>query len=569
MKERAERHLGHAVHKAVITVPAFFNEVQRKATRAAGELAGLDVVRIINEPTAAALTYDPAAAKLERLLVYDLGGGTFDVSIVQVEQGVVEVLASHGDTRLGGDDFDQLLLDYVCDRFAEEHEIDLRKLPTAKSRVLAAVEQAKKVLSVEAVAVIEEEFIAEKGGAALHLDLEIERFDYEVLIEPLLAKTLSCVDRALTDARLNARQIDKVIMVGGASRTPLVHRLLQSRLGRELHTEVDPDLCVAMGAAIQGGLISGIDVGPVLVDITPHTLGISVLHEDEDGEISPDHFGRVIHRNTPLPATCSEMFATSFDNQKKVQISIYQGESDYVLNNQFIGEFLLEGLAAAEAGNEILVRFNLDLNGILKVTAEEHATGLQKQMKIENAVSRFRRESNQDAKQAARLRLALDNRPAGGGAPASADVPAATDRCSRADRQGARLSGKSHRPRPRRNRPARQGLDRRFGRPLRPEDQAGRSRAGRPGLLSPGRVTPMTERPYEDDFTCPVCRAAQPSSDTCRRCRSDLRMVLRARRAARAARRQALLHLAAGRWQDALCAAPSCTPSSLAAIRGA
>ena len=220
-------------------------------------------------------------------------------------------------------------------------------------------------------------------------------------------------------------------MVGGASRTPLVHRLLQSRLGRELHTEVDPDLCVALGAAIQGGLISGIDVGPVLVDITPHSLGISVLDEDEDGVITGDHFGRVIHRNTPLPATRSEMFATSFDNQKKVQISIYQGESDYVRNNQFIGEFLLEGLSEADAGNEILVRFNLDLNGILKVTAEEHATGLQKQLKIENAVSRFKREGNQDAKQAARLPLALSSRPAGGdGAPASADVPAATDRCS-------------------------------------------------------------------------------------------------------------------------------------------
>ncbi len=231
LKECAERHLGHAVRKAVITVPAFFNEVQREATRAAGELAGLEVVRIINEPTAAALTYDPAAAKLERLLVYDLGGGTFDVSIVQVEQGVVEVLASHGDTRLGGDDFDQLLLDYVCDRFADDRGIDLRKSPTAKSRVLAAVEQAKKVLSVEAVAAIEEEFIAEKDGAALHLDQEIERLDYEALIEPLLAKTLSCVDRALTDARLNARQIDKVIMVGGASRTPLVHRLLQRPAG--------------------------------------------------------------------------------------------------------------------------------------------------------------------------------------------------------------------------------------------------------------------------------------------------------------------------------------------------
>ena len=279
LKERAEQFLGQPVRKAVITVPAFFNEVQREATREAGELAGLEVVRIINEPTAAALTYDPDAENMERLLVYDLGGGTFDVSIVQVERGVVEVLASHGDTHLGGDDFDQLLLDYVCDEFAKEHKIDLRKSLVAKSRVLGAVEEAKKVLSAEAVATIQEEFIAESGGAALHLDLEIERAEYEALIEPLLAKTLTCVDQSLDDARLNAQQIDKVILVGGASRTPLVHRLLERRLGRELHTEVDPDLCVAMGAAVQGGLINGIDVGPVLVDITPHTLGIPALGE--------------------------------------------------------------------------------------------------------------------------------------------------------------------------------------------------------------------------------------------------------------------------------------------------
>jgi molecular chaperone DnaK len=426
LKEAAERHLGQPVRKAVITVPAFFNEVQREATRAAGELAGLEVVRIINEPTAAALTYDPIVATLERLLVYDLGGGTFDVSIVQVERGVVEVLASHGDTHLGGDDFDQLLTDYVCNRFAEEHKIDLRQSLVAKSRVLAAVEQAKKVLSAEAVAAIQEEFIAESQGAALHLDLEIERYDYEDLVEPLLAKTLTCVDQSLEDAHLHAGQIDKVILVGGASRTPLVHRLLERRLGRELHTEVDPDLCVALGAAIQGGLINGIDVGPVLVDITPRTLGIAALNDDE-----PDpRFSPVIHRNTPLPATRSEMYSTTYDRQEKVKIAIYQGESEDLADDQFIGEFFLEGLSEVEAGNEILVRFDLDLNGILKVTAVEHDTGLQKQLQIENAVTRFRRES-----EAAELAKSAGQPPraakaATGEEPTSPDLAAAIERSS-------------------------------------------------------------------------------------------------------------------------------------------
>jgi molecular chaperone DnaK len=396
LKERAEQFLGQPVRKAVITVPAFFNEVQREATREAGELAGLEVVRIINEPTAAALTYDPDTQSMERLLVYDLGGGTFDVSIVQVEQGVVEVLASHGDTHLGGDDFDELLLNYVCDEFAKEHKVDLRKLPAAKSRVLGAVEEAKKVLSAEAVAAIQEEFIAEHNGAALHLDLEIERHKYEDLIEPLLAKTLTCVDQSLDDARLNAQQIDKVILVGGASRTPLVHRLLERRLGRELHTEVDPDLCVAMGAAVQGGLINGIDVGPVLVDITPHTLGIEAVGELH-GMISDYSLAPVIHRNTPLPATRSEMFTTASDQQKVARIAVYQGENEDARENQFIGEFLLEGLSEVDAGNEILVRFTLDLNGILKVMAVEQATGLQKQLTVENAVSRFREQSRAGA----------------------------------------------------------------------------------------------------------------------------------------------------------------------------
>ncbi len=216
LKERAEKRLGIPVSKAVITVPAFFNDGQRQATRQAGELAGLDVVRIINEPTAAVLTYDPHPSEMERLLVYDLGGGTFDVSVAQVENGVVEILASHGDTQLGGDDFDQLLLDHVCDAFSRKQGTDLRQSPAAKARVLRAAEDAKKRLSTEAVTTIEEEFVAEKNGKPLNLVMEINRHEYEHLIEPLLDKTLTCLDEALSDARVQANQIDKVVLVGGA-----------------------------------------------------------------------------------------------------------------------------------------------------------------------------------------------------------------------------------------------------------------------------------------------------------------------------------------------------------------
>ena len=396
LKELAEKQLGQPVHKAVITVPAFFNETQREATREAGELAGLEVVRIINEPTAASLTYDSHPEKMERLLVYDLGGGTFDVSIVQIEQGVVEVLSSHGDTHLGGDDFDQLLLDFVCNDFLREYGVDLRKSPTGKSRVLRAVEEAKKRLSSEPAVQIEEEFIAEKHGAPLHLRRELRRNEYEALIEPLLAKTLKCVDQSLSDAKLNANQIDKVILVGGASRTPLVHELLQSQLGQPVHAEVDPDLCVAMGAAVQGGLIAGIDVGPVLVDITPHTLGIQTLSE-RDGRLLHYHFSPLIERNTPLPSRRSEIFSTTCDGQKVAQIAVFQGEDDDVRHNDPVGEFLLDGLAKAEAGNEILVQFDLDLDGILKVSATERTTGLRKQVTIDNAITRFRAGNRQEA----------------------------------------------------------------------------------------------------------------------------------------------------------------------------
>jgi molecular chaperone DnaK len=396
LKQRAEKALGTAVAKAVITVPAFFNEGQRAATREAGELAGLEVVRIINEPTAAVLTYDPHPPEMERLLVYDLGGGTFDVSIAQVEAGVVEILSSHGDTHLGGDDFDQRLLDHVCERFLASHGIDLRDSLAARSRILRAVEEAKKALSFEAVAPIEEEFIAEKNGVPLHLRMEIERGAYEELIEPLLAKTLTCLDQSLSDARLQATQIDKVVLVGGATRTPLVHRLLQDRLGRPVHSEIEPDLAVAMGAAVQGGLIAGVEVGAVLVDITPHTLGIEALGE-LNGIPSVHTFSAIIERNTPLPASRTEVYATVADHQDEAEIRVFQGENDDTRYNTLVGEFMIEGLAQVDAGNQILVRLDLDLSGILKVTATERLTGLARRVTIDNAIERFRVRQRTDA----------------------------------------------------------------------------------------------------------------------------------------------------------------------------
>jgi molecular chaperone DnaK len=396
LKQRAERALGQPVKKAVITVPAFFTEGQRDATREAGELAGLEVVRIINEPTAAVLTYDPHPPEMERLLVYDLGGGTFDVSIAMVEAGVVEILSSHGDTQLGGDDFDQRLLDFVCDRFQSEHGIDLRGSLVARSRLLSAVEAAKKSLSTQPVVMIEEEFIAEKNNMPLNLTQEIHRAAYEELIEPLVAKTLKCVDDAMNDAKVQAHQISKVLLVGGATRTPLVQRLLEERLGRPVHAEIEPDLAVAMGAAVQGGLIAGIDVGPVLVDITPHTLGISTLGVRDDFP-SPHCFSPIIPRNTPLPATRTEIYTTVVDGQPAAEIKVFQGEEPDTRYNTSVGEITVQGLADVPAPNELLVRLDLDLSGILRVTATERATGLAKQVVIDNMMERFRKRERVNA----------------------------------------------------------------------------------------------------------------------------------------------------------------------------
>jgi molecular chaperone DnaK len=361
-------------------------------------LAGLEVVRILNEPTAASLTYDPSQRDMRRLLVYDLGGGTFDVSIVQAQEGVVEVLASHGDTQLGGDDFDDLLLKHVCDRFAQEQGVDLRENLVAKARVLSAVEAAKRQLSSHPFIRIEEEFIAEKDGRALHLSMEVSRAEYEDMIRPLLDRTMDCVQRALDDSHLTASQVDKVVLVGGSTRTPLVSQLLEGRLGQPAHQEVNPDLCVAMGAAIQAAIINGADVGAVLVDITPHSLGIRCLDE-ERGFDFPFRFAPIIHRNTPLPASRSEVFSTVYDQQAVVEIDVYQGEHEDVRLNHPVGRFRIEGLAPVSAGNQLIVQLDLNLDGMLKVSAREKATGLQKQITIENALARYEREERDAARE--------------------------------------------------------------------------------------------------------------------------------------------------------------------------
>jgi molecular chaperone DnaK len=416
LKEAAEAELGVPVRKAVITVPAYFNDSQRQATREAGALAGLEVVRIVNEPTAAALTYNPAQTGTERFLVYDLGGGTFDCSIVQAEAGVFEVLASHGDTQLGGDDFDDLLLNYVAAEFAELYGVDLRGDRVATARLLRAVEAAKRHLSDHPFARIEEEFIAEQDGVPLHFSTEIERGEYEDLIRPLIDRTMECVQMALDDARLTASRIDRVVLVGGSTRTPLIGQLLEERLGQPAHREVHPDLCVALGAAVQAGIVAGQNVGAVLVDITPHTLGIKCLEYPDDYTRSANEFkyAPIVKRNTPLPASRSEVFCTVTDGQPTVEIDIYQGESGDVRRNHRVGRFLVEGLARVPAGNQVVVQLDLTLDGTLKVTAREKATGLQKQIHIENALARFAVEER-DAARARLDRLWGNGRVGGGG----------------------------------------------------------------------------------------------------------------------------------------------------------
>jgi molecular chaperone DnaK len=378
LKSVAETHLGEAVTEAVITVPAYFDDAQRKATRSAGELAGLSVRRIINEPTAAALAYDHDLGTDQTVLVYDIGGGTFDASLVVVQKGVVEVKASHGNTHLGGDDFDRLLMDYADDLFFEQHGVRLKSDLKAANRLWAAVEKAKRELSDAPYARIREEFMVDD----LHLDLEIARSDYEEMIRPLVDKTLDSLHRCFKDAALLPGAVDKVILVGGASRTPLVSELVGNAIGTEPRHEIDPDLIVAMGAAIQAGVINGQKTHSILVDITPYTFGTGAVGM-HDGQMQEGIFVPLIRRGTALPAKKGDAFATMYDNQEAVDVRIYQGEAPLAEDNIFIGNFLVEGLSKRPAGNEIVLTLALDLDGLLEVTAVEKRTGLSKTVTME------------------------------------------------------------------------------------------------------------------------------------------------------------------------------------------
>ena len=398
LKAIAEQYLDQPVNKAVITVPAYFSDAQRQATREAGEIAGLEVVRMINEPTAAALAYGGNQEEQKRMLVYDLGGGTFDVSVVNIESGVVEVLSSHGDNHLGGDDFDQQIIEYILDHLQETQGIDGRQHSKALARITRAAENAKFILSDEPYAKIEEEYLLEHEGAAIHLSLELSRIDYEEMIDDFINATIDAVHIAMKGAKLTPADIDEIVLVGGSTRTPCVRERLYNEFGFEPHSEVDPDLCVAMGAAIQAAMIGGQEVNAVLVDVTPYTYGTSAIGYLND-EYYPFTYIPVIHKNTALPNRKTEAFVTHHDGQEVVDITIYQGEDPDALNNIKIGEFLVEGLQDVEAGNVITLTLALDLNGLLHVSAQEKATGLEKSITIKNAISRFEHGALDTAKQ--------------------------------------------------------------------------------------------------------------------------------------------------------------------------
>ena len=404
LRDRASRAIGQPVNRAVITVPAFFDETQRQATREAAELAGLTAARIINEPTAATLVYHAGSHDRKQIAVYDFGGGTFDVSIVRMEAGVIEVLSSRGDVYLGGDDLDETLVNHVADPFQEKWGIDLRQNAQAKYRLRLACEEAKKRLSSEESVQITEEFIAEKSGEPLHLSVTVTRSEFEELIEPFVDRTIESLDEALREAGLTVHQLDDLVLVGGSTRIPLVERRLREEFLREPSRAVDPDLAVALGAAVQAAMIDGQSAGPVLVDVTGHTLGIEAC----DGMTFAGPklvFSPIIHRNTPLPARHEQPYWTMSDEQERAEIHVLQGEHLEVHRNRSLGKFLLD-LKQGTDQNKIVVRFDLTIDGLLKVTATQAGAGVSKVLTINNALTRFQAEDRTRAE--ARLETLFD-----------------------------------------------------------------------------------------------------------------------------------------------------------------
>jgi len=392
IKADAEAYLGDKVTQAVITVPAYFDDSQRQATKQAGEIAGLEVMRIINEPTAASLAYGLDKKNAHTIAVYDLGGGTFDISILELGDGVYEVKSTNGDTHLGGDDFDQEILNYLADEFKKENNIDLRKDPQALQRLREAAEKAKIELSSAQEAQINQPFITQGPNGPLHLTMTLTRAQLEKIVDPLVQKTIKPAEQALKDAKVTVKDIDEVVLVGGMTRMPKVVEVVTKFFGKEPNKSVNPDEVVAVGAAIQGGVLGGEVKDVLLLDVTPLTLGIETL-----GSVSTP----LITKNSTIPTSKSQVFSTAADTQTQVEINVLQGERPMAADNKSLGRFVLDGIPPAPRGvPQIEVAFDIDANGILNVKATDKATGKEQSIKITGSTGLTKEEVERMTKEA-------------------------------------------------------------------------------------------------------------------------------------------------------------------------
>ena len=409
IKADAEAFLGEKVTEAIITVPAYFDDSQRQATKDAGKIAGLEVKRIINEPTAAALAYGLDKKNEEQIVVFDLGGGTFDVSILEIGDGVFEVKSTNGDTHLGGEDFDNIIVNFLCDEFKKESGIDIKNDAAAMQRVKDEAEKAKKELSSATSTDINLPFLSADEDGPKHFEYTLTRAKMEELVAPLLDRLAGPVEKALKDAKLEAKDIDEVVMVGGMTRMPAVVEKVKNLFGKEPMQGVNPDEVVAVGAAIQGGVLQGDVKDVLLLDVTPLTLGIETM----GGVRTP-----LIDRNTTIPTSKSEVFSTASDNQPQVEIHVLQGEREFAKDNKSLGRFILDGIAPAPRGvPQIEVTFNLDANGILNVTAKDKGTGKEQSITIQNSgnmskddIEKAQKEAEMHADEDKKKREAVDAR---------------------------------------------------------------------------------------------------------------------------------------------------------------